>query len=91
MNNENITIREFLKDSEHTGRFLVKSPSGRTFWVEAIAPRNYTCQWGDVNPATKTVEGNYGKKYKGSIEEGESMITEENFGKIYRFRKKSVL
>lgn len=34
--------------------------------------------WGDINPATKQVEGNYGEKYKGSVSEKESMITPEN-------------
>lgn len=23
--------------------------------------------WGDINPATKKVEGDYGEKYKGSV------------------------
>lgn len=34
--------------------------------------------WGDINPATKKVEGDYGEKYKGSVSEKESMITPEN-------------
>lgn len=34
--------------------------------------------WGDLNPATGKVEGSYGKKYKGSIKDNESLITEEN-------------
>lgn len=34
--------------------------------------------WGDISPATKQVEGNYGEKYKGSVSEKESMITPEN-------------
>lgn len=39
--------------------------------------------WGDIDPATKKVTGSYGMKYKGSIKEDESMITEENgFDKI---------
>lgn len=33
---------------------------------------------GDINPATKKVEGDYGEKYKGSVSEKESMITPEN-------------
>jgi hypothetical protein len=35
-------------------------------------------EWGDVNPATKKVEGSYGDKYRGSITEEESLITAEN-------------
>jgi hypothetical protein len=34
--------------------------------------------WGDINPATKKVEGTYGSKYRGGIKEDESMITKEN-------------
>ena len=34
--------------------------------------------WGDVNPSTKEVEGNYGNKHIGAIHEDESIITEDN-------------
>lgn len=41
-------------------------------------------QWGDINPATKKVEGSYGKKNRGGIKSEESMITKENgFEEIY--------
>lgn len=63
--------------SAETGRFLVKK-AGRTFLVEPLTPRNTQTGWGDVNPATGKVEGNYGDKYKGSIEMSESLITEDN-------------
>lgn len=62
----------------HTGRFyIVDEETGRKFCIEPISNKNRT-NWGDVNPATKKVEGKYGKKYKGSVEKNESIISEEN-------------
>lgn len=63
----------------NTGRYYVKV-DGRTFCVEPIdnTEGKSRKQWGDVNPATKEVEGNYGNKYLGAIHEDESIITEEN-------------
>jgi hypothetical protein len=75
--------KEFLKNSDHTGRFIVTTPQGRTFWVEPISPRNHNSQWGDVNPATGTVEGSYGHKYKGSVTEEDSMIKGDGFKEIH--------
>lgn len=34
--------------------------------------------WGDIDPATKKMTGNYGEKYTGCINEKESLITPEN-------------
>lgn len=60
-----------------TGRYyVIDQASGRKFCVEPIG--NPHTQWGDINPATKKVEGAYGNKYRGSINESESIITEEN-------------
>lgn len=40
--------------------------------------------WGDLNPSTKEMEGQYGKKYKGSVTEEDSLITKGNgFSKIH--------
>jgi hypothetical protein len=73
---KDITTR-FLTDTDHTGRFIVTSTkTGRKYFVEPIDGK--PVQWGDVNPATKKVEGEYGDKYKGSISKEESLITEEN-------------
>ena len=33
---------------------------------------------GVIDPATKTVNGNYGNKYNGAVEEKDSIITKEN-------------
>ena len=65
-----------LPPSEMTGRFLVTTKSGRKFLVEPIG---YTrTAFGDINPATKQVEGNYGEKYPGSIDPKDSVISKEN-------------
>ena len=63
----------------NTGRYYVKV-DGRTFCVEPIDNTEGKSRkhWGDVNPSTKEVEGNYGNKYIGAIHEDDSIITEEN-------------
>ena len=35
-------------------------------------------EWGDLNPSTKKMEGDYGSKHKGAVKPSESLITEEN-------------
>ena len=73
-----ITIRDFLINSEDTGRFVVKSlKTGRTYFVEPI-DGGEKIDWGDINPATKKIEGDYGNKYIGAVKESESLITPEN-------------
>lgn len=68
--------KRFLKNTDDTGRFIYKSlVTGRKYYVEPIGGHP---DWGDINPATKQVEGDYGEKYKGSVSEKESMITPEN-------------
>lgn len=70
-------IERFLTDTDHTGRFTVTSNvTGITYYVEPIG--NPRTNWGDLDPATKKVTGSYGTKYKGSIREEESLITDEN-------------
>jgi len=61
-----------------SGRFYV-SVQGRTFCIEPIDNNPGKPQiWGDVDPASKKLTGNYGEKNKGSVTEKESIITEEN-------------
>ena len=70
--------KRFLTNTDETGRFIVKSlTTGKTYYVEPIG-NGHPADWGDINPATKKVEGDYGEKYKGSVSEKESMITPEN-------------
>ncbi len=40
---------------------------------------------GDIDPATKTTTGSYGKKYKGSVSDKESVINEDNGFKNIQF------
>ena len=71
-------IKDFLVNSDDTGRFIVKSiKTGHTYYVEPI-DGGERVDWGDLNPATKKLEGDYGSKHKGAIKESESLITEEN-------------
>lgn len=71
-------INRFLTNTDETGRFLMKSSvTGITYFVEPIYKGQYA-QWGDIDPATKKLTGNYGSKYTGAILEKESMIREEN-------------
>jgi hypothetical protein len=81
--NEEIRKR-FLTDSDETGRFIVKSlKTGKTYFVEPLNP-GVRPGWGDLDPVTKKMTGNYGQKYTGSIKPEESLITEENgFDKIH--------
>lgn len=52
---------------------------GRTFCIEPIDNSGGKGKlWGDLNPATKKMEGNYGSKNRGSVTEEESIITKEN-------------
>lgn len=63
-----------------TGRYMITDKkTGRRFVVEPIHGKSERPQsWGDVDPATKKLTGQYGKKRIGSISEEESIITEEN-------------
>ncbi len=62
------------------GRHLVYSTrTGKTYVIEPIKPNeNYRVTWGDIDPASKKVTGNYGVKYDGAVTEKESIITEDN-------------
>ena len=76
--------KKFLTERDKTGRFIVKSlRTGKVYYVEPI-DNNTRSNWGDLDPVTKKMTGDYGNKYKGSIKPEESMITEENgFDKIH--------
>jgi hypothetical protein len=63
--------------SSENGRFyVIDHKTGRKFCIEPIGDSHI--KWGDINPATKKVEGNYGEKYPGSIHIDDSIITKEN-------------
>ncbi len=70
--------QKFLTERDHTGRFLVKSfRTGKTYFVEPIE-KERPATWGDVTNGIKDLEGSYGHKYRGAINEKDSMITKEN-------------
>ena len=73
----------FLKDTDKTGRFIVKSKiTGKKYFVEPIG-NTHAADWGDLDPATKKMTGSYGERYEGCVTEKESLITKENgFEKI---------
>lgn len=51
--------KRFLKNTDDTGRFIYQSlVTGRKYYVEPIGGHS---DWGDINPATKKVEGDYGE------------------------------
>lgn len=57
--------KRFLTNTDETGRFIVKSlTTGKTYYVEPIG-NGHPADWGDINPATKKIEGDYGQKYTG--------------------------
>lgn len=73
--------KRFLTNTDETGRFIVKSlTTGKTYYVEPIG-NGHPADWGDINPATKKIEGDYGQKYTGCVSEKDSLITEENGGR----------
>lgn len=76
---KNEVKKDFLVNRDETGKEIVFYPeTGKKYYVEYIEPRGWKTSWGDVNPATKTIEGSYGDKHKGSIKANESVITKEN-------------
>lgn len=70
-------LKDFLINSEETGKHIVTSlRTGKKYYVEPIG--NGRSDWGDVDPATGKLTGNYGSKYTGSVTEDKSVITTEN-------------
>lgn len=80
-------LRKFLTHTDESGRFIVCSKrTGRKYFVEPIGDPHR--EWGSIDPSDS---GQRGKlmhkkgdgKYRGSIDEKDSMITVENgFTKI---------
>ena len=65
-------------NSTEDGRFYIRDlESGRLFLVEPIGPGR-AADWGDLDPITKKLKGDYGQKHTGSVKESDSIITEEN-------------
>jgi len=61
-----------------SGRYFITDiKTGRKFCIEPIG-NDRPADWGDADPVTKKMTGHYGEKYRGSIEEKDSIIIEEN-------------
>lgn len=49
--------KRFLTNTDETGRFIVKSlTTGKKYYIGPIG-NGHPADWGDINPATKKVEG----------------------------------
>lgn len=59
-----------------TGRYYVTTKEGRRFCVEPVSDGHHQ-KWGDVNPSTGELGGDYGRK-GGSIKPSQSIISEAN-------------
>lgn len=72
-------LKNFLVNSEETGRHIVTSfRTGRRYYIEPIG-NGRMADWGSYNPSTGKIENKKGAgKYAGSVTEAESMITKEN-------------
>ncbi len=72
-------LKRFLQGTDHSGRFIVKSKvTGITYFIEPIDNGKPDKLWGDLDPATKKLTGDYGNVRRGAVKTSESMITEEN-------------
>jgi hypothetical protein len=69
---------KFFTNTDDTGRFTVTSArTGKTYAVEPIG--NVKTNWGSIDPATGNLMNKKGHdKYRGAIDEKDSLITEEN-------------
>ena len=71
--------RKFLTKTDDTGRFIVQSfRTGKTYAVEPI-DKGVRTNWGSIDPASGELMNKKGHdKYRGGIDEKDSLITEEN-------------
>ena len=69
--------QKFFEDTDHTGRHVcISFRTGRSYYVEPIEGKKV--KWGDHNPATGKLEGDYGSKYRGAVSKNESIVSKEN-------------
>lgn len=78
--------QKFLTNRDETGRFIVTSArTGRRYFVEAIGDPHR--EWGSVTPgdnSAKLATKKGWKKYRGSVDEEDSLISEANgFSKVH--------
>lgn len=76
--------KNFLINSSETGRHIVRSlETGKEYYVECLGDPHL--EWGSLDQATGKMTVKKGwKKYRGSIDADESLITKENgFDKVH--------
>ncbi|GAA0730950.1 hypothetical protein GCM10009430_42610 [Aquimarina litoralis] len=85
---KNKLIQRFLCKTEDTGRFIVQSKiTGITYFIEPIDHGKPDKLWGDLDPATKKLTGDYGNTRRGAIKKEDSLISKENgFRNISTFK-----
>lgn len=72
-------LQRFFYRTEDSGRFVVTSKhTGITYFIEPIDSGKPALLWGDVDPATKKLTGDYGNARRGAVTKDESLITLEN-------------
>lgn len=81
-------LKRFLTGTDKTGRFIVSSRiTGITYFVEPVDSGKPDMLWGDMDPATKKLTGDYGNKVIGAVKPEDSLITESNgFVNILTFK-----
>jgi hypothetical protein len=86
---KNDIIRNFLVNSEETGRHIVHSfRTGKKYYIEAIG-NDRMADWGSYNPSTGDIENKKGAgKYTGSVKLENSVINENNGFKNIHFVEK---
>ena len=72
-------LQRFLYKTEDSGRFIVKSQiTGVIYFIEPIDNGKPEKLWGDLDPVTNKLTGDYGNKRRGAVEAKDSLITSEN-------------
>lgn len=81
-------MKRFLKGTDKTGRFIVQSKiTGITYFVEPIDNGKPDKLWGDLDPATNKLTGDYGNKAIGAVKKKDSLINKNNgFVNIVTFK-----
>lgn len=71
-------MKKFLTNTDETGRFIIKSiRTGKTYAIEPTGDPHR--EWGSINPGTNDLMVKKAwKKYRGSIDKEDTLITEEN-------------
>lgn len=81
LKSKNYETRHFKKvfnQYRRNGKIFNEVKAYRNYLFRGTNLQRKTPEWGDVDPVTKKLTGNYGSKYTGAVTKKESLITEEN-------------